>query len=96
MFAIRNHFVEYSPYAYQNKKYTNDMAHLHKELNWLSSRLTLQRVVLVSALIIGYMTFVMEEEQRDWKDKFDLKFNSKAYGNLDDSSGEGTFGIDDN
>jgi hypothetical protein len=37
----------------------------------------------------------MEEYARDWKDRFDLKFMNKAYGTLDDSSGEGASSIDD-
>ena len=37
----------------------------------------------------------MEEQAKDWKNNFDLKFNLKAYGSLDDSSGEGNISIDD-
>ena len=32
--------------------------------------------------------FVMEENNRDYKDRFDVKFNTKAYGNLDDATSE--------
>ena len=95
MFHIRQFFVKISPYDTHNCKYTNDMAFLHRELNYISSKIMLKRFLFISAIIFGYSNWVMEEEVRDWKDKFDLKFNNKVYGNLDDSSGEGNNSIDD-
>lgn len=95
MFEIRRWYVEQSPYNYHNAKYTNDLAILHKQLNYVSSRVMFRRAIGLILLTLFVMGFVMEEPNRDWKDKFDLKFNTKAYGNLDDASGEGSNSIDD-
>lgn len=70
------------------------MTNLHKELNFLNSRLMMRRVLFLYAIITAIYLF-KEEEARDWGDRFDVKFNIKAYGSLDDSSGEGNAAIDD-
>ena len=49
--------------------------------------------VTVSLFIFG--TFITAEDARDYREKFDLKFMSKAYGALDENSGEGNTSIDD-
>ena len=71
------------------------MANLHNELNYQQARLILRRLSLTMLVVLGYMGFIMEEEARDWKDKFDLKFNQKIYGALDNAAGEGGTSIDD-
>ena len=42
-----------------------------------------------------YGTFIVEEQAQDYSDKFDLKFNNKCYGSLDENTGEGNISIDD-
>ena len=53
------------------------------------------RMLLTGGLVIGYASFVMDESAIDYKDQFDVKFNTKAYGSAADSSGEGASAIDD-
>lgn len=86
MFNARQYYVNNTPYQVSSDKYTNDMAILHKELNFLNGRLMMQRILIVYGLIVGFVLFA-EEEAKDWGDKFDVKFNVKAFGSLDDSSG---------
>lgn len=95
MFQVRRYYVNNTPYQLQSDKYTNDMAHLQKELNFLQSNLIAKRIGAIAALLFTYCFFFNEEEARDWRNTFDLKFNIKAYGALDDSSGEGNISIDD-
>ncbi len=45
-----------------------------------------RRVLFVFFVILGYSALFMEEEARDWKDKFDLKMNLKVYGSLEDNA----------
>jgi len=52
-------------------------------------------VLFIYAILTTYFFFFHEEDAKDWGDKFDVKFNSKAYGAFDDSSGEGNTEIDD-
>ena len=49
----------------------------------------------VGVFLIFYGAFVTAEDARDYRDKFDLKFMSKAYGALEENSGEGNTSIDD-
>ena len=88
MFQLRQSFVKFSPFEYHNDKYTNDMAILHKELNYQNANLILKRFLIVVAIWWVYTSFIREETNRDYKDKFDLKFNNKVYGNLDDATSE--------
>lgn len=95
MFELRAWYVQNSPHTHYSEKYTNEMAYLHNELNYLNANKMLKRTAIVGALILGYAFFILEESSRDWKDQFDLKFNTKAYGSAADSSGEGASAIDD-
>ena len=95
MFQLRNYVVNNTPYQSTSDKYSNDMANLQKELNSQQANIISKRVATVGALLLFYSLFLLEEEARDWKGQFDLKFNLKAYGSLDDSSGEGNVSIDD-
>lgn len=52
-------------------------------------------MLFIYAILTTYFFFFHEEDAKDWGDKFDVKFNSKAYGAFDDSSGEGNTEIDD-
>lgn len=95
MFMIRRYHVNNTPYQIVKDKYNHELTVLHKELNFLHARLFMTRGSLVIISIILYMTLIQEEESRDWGDSFDYKFMVKAYGELEDSSGEGNTGIDD-
>lgn len=95
MYQARLYHSNNTPYQVTSDKYTNDMAILHKELNFLNSRLFMKRILLIYAILGVYFFFLFEEPNKDWGDKFDVKFNVKAYGSLDDSSGEGNNAIDD-
>lgn len=95
MFELRNWYIQNSPHSSYGAKYTNEMAYLHNELNYLNSKQLLTRTVLVSAIVFVYSVFLMEEVARDYKDNFDLKFNQKIYGSIADSSGEGASSMDD-
>ena len=89
MFEIRKWFILNSPHKYYSERYTNDMAHLHNELNYQHARLLIRRGVLVFGLLYGYFWFFDEPVALDWKDTFDIKFNERAYGTLPTSAGEG-------
>lgn len=95
MFQLRNYYVNNTPYQTMSDKFTNDMSRLQKEINFLQANLIAKRVGGIALIILFYSFFLMEEEARDWKKNFDIKFNVKAYGSLDDSSGEGNIGMDD-
>lgn len=95
MFMLRRYHANNTPYQTQKDKYNQELTVLHKELNFLHARLFMTRFGLVILSIIGYMVFIREEESKDWGDSFDYKFMVKAYGELEDSSGEGNTGIDD-
>ena len=49
---------------------------------------------MIVAVLIGFS--MIGEPNRDWKDNYELKFMLKAYGTLDDASGEGASALDDN
>jgi|JI61114C2RNA_FD_contig_81_1112015_length_419_multi_2_in_0_out_0_1 hypothetical protein len=87
MFELRSWYAENSPHSNYSSKYTNDMAYLHNELNYINSKQILTRTILTAVVVLGYSVFVMEEVARDYKDSFDLKFNQKIYGSIADSSG---------
>jgi hypothetical protein len=87
MFEIRKWFVLNTPHKYHAEKFTNEMAHLHNELNYQHSRLLLRRGAIVFAALYAYFWFVMEPKSLDWRDTFDLKFNEKTYGQLPTSAG---------
>jgi len=38
MFELRKWYVFNTPYKYHAEKYTNEMAHLHNEINYQASR----------------------------------------------------------
>ena len=95
MFEVRKWFIFNTPHKYYAEKYTNEMNHLHNELNYLQARLLLNRGLLVFGLIYAYFWFVDEPDALDWKDTFDLKFSTKVYGSMTSSAGEGGASIDD-
>jgi hypothetical protein len=95
MFETRKWFIFNTPHKYYAEKYTNEMNHLHNELNYQQSRLLLKRGLLVFALIYSYFWFIDEPDAIDWKDTFDLKFSQKVYGSMTSSAGEGGASIDD-
>ena len=94
MYQLRLYYIRNSPFKYHSIKYAQEMSLLHKELNFLQSRIILRNLMIVSLFLMG-INLSMGEFAIDWKDKFDNKFNNKAYGSLDDSSGEGNVSIDD-
>lgn len=95
MFQMRLYHTNNTPYQFHCDKLTNDMAYLHRELNYLNSRIYYKRMLMVMAAAYGILFFLVGERPRDWADNYDLKFDVKAYGSLDDSSGEGNTEIDD-
>ena len=95
MFNLRFFVARNSPHKaqYNTLKYTNDMANLHREINYQQSMIMLRRgAIAIVLILLGFA--IMREPNRDWKDNFELKFLTKAYGTLDDSSGEGSGAID--
>ena len=92
---LRRYVANNTPYQSTSDKYTHEMAVLHKELNNKQANIIGARVGGVAVVLFLYAFFLYEEQARDWKNSFDLKFNLKAYGSLDDSSGEGNISIDD-
>lgn len=60
MFNARQYYVNNTPYQVTSDKFTNDMAILHKELNFLNARLMMKRILLVYAILAGY--FLLAEE----------------------------------
>ena len=95
MFELRNWYMQNSPHSSYNAKFTNEMAYLHNELNYINSKQILARTALTFVVVLGYGVFIMEEAARDYKDQFDLKMNQKTYGTISDSSGEGASSMDD-
>lgn len=87
MFELRNWYIENSPHSNYSTKYSNEMAYLHNELNYLNSKQLLYRTLITATIVLGYSVFVMDEVARDYKDSFDLKFNQRVYGSIADSSG---------
>jgi hypothetical protein len=95
MFELRNWYIQNSPHSKHSEKYTNEMAILHNELNYINSKQILARTLLTAVIVLGYAMFIFEEPARDYKDQFDLKYNQKIYGSIADSSGEGAISMDD-
>lgn len=95
MFEIRKWFIFNSPHRHISEKYTNEMAHLHNELNYQHARLLIRNGVLVFGTLYAYFWFVSEPDAIDWKDTFDLKHNERAYGTLTTSAGEGGVSMDE-
>lgn len=95
MFELRHWYIENSPHSSYSAKFTNEMAYLHNELNYLNSKQLLTRTLITATLVLGYAVFVMDEVARDYKDSFDLKMNQRVYGSIADSSGEGASSMDD-
>ena len=87
MFELRNWYLQNSPHSTYNEKYSHEMSILHNEINYLNSKQLLARGLFTGFVVLGYIFFILEESARDYKDKFDLKFNLKAYGSIADSSG---------
>ena len=95
MFELRKWFVMNTPHKHYAQKYTNEMAHLHNELNYQHCRLLIRRGSVVFATIFGYFWFISEPDALDWKDNFDLKMKERSYGAIAGSSGEGGTSMDD-
>lgn len=94
MFELRKWFIFNTPHKFYAEKYTNEMAHLHNELNYQHARLLIKRGAVVFGLIYAYFWFVDEGDAIDWKDTFDIKMNEKSYGTLTSSAGEGGSSMD--
>jgi hypothetical protein len=64
------------------------MAHLHKELNYTTSRIALRRMFIFAIiwLTIGFMS---SEPASDWRNSFDQKYARKVYGALEEGVNEG-------
>ena len=60
MFQLRLYHVNNTPYQFQSDIYTNDLANLHKELNFLQGRLFMKRLLLVFGILNVYIFFLME------------------------------------
>lgn len=95
MFEIRKWFIFNSPHKYHSERYTNEMAHLHNELNYQHARLLIRRGVFVFALLYSYFWLLSEPDAIDWKDTFDIKMSERTYGTLTTSAGEGGISIDE-
>ena len=95
MFEVRKWFILNSPHKHYAGKYSNEMALLHNELNYLHSKLLIKRGLLVFGTIFGYFWFISEPDAIDWRDTFDLKMSERTYGSLTSSSGEGGSSMDD-
>ena len=95
MFELRKWFIFNTPHKHYAEKYTNEMTHLHNELNYLQARLMLKRLLLVIGSIYVYFWFLDEPDAVDWKDTFDIKMSEKTYGNLTSSVGEGVEAVDE-
>lgn len=95
MFELRKWFIFNSPHKHYCEKYTNEMTHLHNELNYLFARTFLRRGLAVFGIVYGFFWFFDSPDAIDWKDSFDLKFEGKTYGNLVGAAGEGGSSIDD-
>jgi hypothetical protein len=95
MFELRKWYVFNTPYKYYAEKYTNEMAHLHNEINYLAARELLKRTVLVFGLLYSYFWFVSEPDAIDWRDSFDIKISEKTYGTMTSSAGEGNESLDE-
>jgi hypothetical protein len=95
MFELRKWFIFNTPHQYYAEKYTNEMTHLHNEINYQHSLLLLKRGVILFGVLYGYFWFFNEPDALDWKDTFDIKFNEKIYGTLVSSAGEGGSSMDD-
>jgi hypothetical protein len=94
-FELRKWFIFNSPHKHYSEHYTNDMAHLHNELNYLHARLLLKRGALVFGLLYAYFWLLYEPAAIEWKDTFDIKHSERTYGTLTTSAGEGGASMDE-
>lgn len=88
MFELRDWFVQNSPNERIAFKYSSEMATLHHELNYVTSRISYRRFMLVAFLYFG-LVLLSDEGYEDWRHKFDPKFSQKTYGSLEDGVTEG-------
>lgn len=95
MFQTRLYHVNNTPFQLQSDKYTQELSVLQKELNFLHARLMMKRFLLVLTPVLLWLFLFKEEDAKDWGDKFDVKFMIGAYGEMEESSGEGDTSIDD-
>ncbi len=71
MFNLRWFVVSNSPHKaqYNASKYTNDMANLHREINYQQSMLLMRRgAIVIGLILLGFA--LIREPNRDWKDKY--------------------------
>ena len=87
MFELRKWFIFNTPHKFYAEKYTNEMAHLHNEINYQSARSLLKRTALLFGILYGYFWFVSEPDAIDWKDTFDIKINDRVYGAMTSAAG---------
>lgn len=95
MFELRKWFILNTPHKYYAEKYTNEMAHIHNEINYQAARSLLRRSLLVFGTLYALFFFVSEPDALDWKDTFDIKINDKVYGTMTSSAGEGNESMDE-
>jgi hypothetical protein len=94
MFQLRLYHVNNTPFKFHSDKLTGELAELHKELNFLHSRLFMTRVIIVFAAITVYY-LLREEDSKDWGDRFDLRYMMNVYGNFEDSTADATESLDE-
>lgn len=92
MFELRDWFIQNSPSHRVSLKYSSEMADLHHELNYVTSRIALGRLLVFLLLVFAWKS-IETEKAHDWRDKFDTKYSNKTYGSLEEGASEG--GTDD-
>lgn len=58
MYQARLYHSNNTPFQLQSDKYTNEMTKLHKELNFLNSRLFMKRILLLYTILGVYYFFI--------------------------------------
>jgi hypothetical protein len=94
MHEIRFYHYNNTPYQFQKEKYAREITYLHRELNFLNSRLFMKRIFIVFVCIGLYNFLFMKEFARDWRDTYNIKFHMKGFGDSVEAAGEGSF-VDD-
>lgn len=64
------------------------MGTLHHELNYVTSRIAMKRMLIFSVVWIA-LILSNSEPSDDWRDEFDTKYMRKVYGSLEDGAVEG-------
>lgn len=88
MFELRDWFIQNTTSNRIANKYSEEMATLHHELNFTTSNIALRRMLLFAAAWIAIL-LTSSEPAQDWRDEFDLKYQRKIYGALEEGASEG-------